>query len=1585
MDKEFHHRVERGSSKELEESYKVPVLFEKVMDYLRAQLPGMPQVAELVNIVRTLLHPGNIPVFRRVGVRMLLIWIREEKSCLPELITFFASCVQLRAFVETDADADAEAEAEIEPGPHQGPLDEKKKKRTRIELDQPDFPLAMANEPPLLAAHISVTAKEQATIMVTEILNFMTFDGKADRRSTEHLLGLFREHYLRLIYPHVCATHDLVKKPIPEGVGLVDGCPGALQSVMMRYFAMWTMQQTEMLASHAPSYLPSSGSLPVAAFLLPELLMNNRDDLALLHEVLRQSLLLPYGYKPVIKVALSMLRSWVFTTRERRPIFLQVAPTHRPTMQLIEEKGIPAEAVLDHYLMGYMTLIELLFDADRVSATYKDEQLELYKEGLFFLRGLLMKAFFTLGSAAKEKLMYTLLSLYKKVLGSPGAHQSPLIPDADVADAFVHLLSETVFGAWIRSETEAPEHWGALGSVLGAATAWTAIMDEWLKTIMVLTNMMCEKYFVDPAAVSEDASTASRKRHICSGTFESENLVSLASSQSLIGRAVSVQLSPASGPAPSPSLTSGHKLGNLPSDGFLAWKELPWCQEHIVFLWRNVLQIFGDIHAINRPDIHEVALRAHVQVFERLLEVRESQPYVWRPLPPIYESANIFFEACELPARAFERSRCLAYSALCRMFIRNKDMEIPDEDQVLIRLYLAILAGLGDKDDPVATVILLSASRILSRPLPGMTMLIPAFLKCIAGFLNNHIPLEKSPTLVPIMRIIQNIAAMSRILPSMMLPRLEAPLAIMSSMPITCAGEIEFSSLRMQAKDFLLMVDMQEYARTDAPTHAVYLSVVNVLLLNELIVPAGRGDSYNESLMDGYLNVLLDHLISNHSPVLPSIIDQFSALAQLYPLFGERLSKQREYLIIQRLLTAIRSASSAADMTAKQQDELTSRMINVLLEWVLAMPHDWFGGQHSLKEQMFSVLEEALRKEDPVAPLPSTRQGPTKRVVVGVKEPVEGNDEDPPTDSSSLCREAAEYALVNLMHHLNHYPPAFGATMLGTVVNEPSLGASTFADDRTLYFALGDSALVAVQQMSGPSLDKDSPHIRVIVRNAAGKFCWDSRAFYETFMHRDCVLFPSDSPAEWIKVGLRDRPSLAPTYSLTTQLPLTIHPHGKDGGEEREKRLHKLPTFQEGVTDLGHEDMLRNLISYLDTEHGEAVSDIIDECVTGRLTSPRKIRADYRDFVVEIERTCQEHMKMETSLCKKYHTAVSHETMTGDCDHVKAKPKVHSQAMRATPYEHCRHFLVNLGFLSPTVGTVTNANPRSSSENLDAQVHIAMPLKVLGKTSGMLRDMKGLDKKPARELVRVAVLYVGPGQEDELTVLRNGPEDISEAYGAFLETLGWRVDLRTHPGYAGGLEVDNVLDHQALYYCTATLECVFHEAASLVMGSEEDDPQIVAKKRHLSNDHVQIIWNEHNRDYRPHPRGDYGNVVIVVTPLPHIRLFSISIFRDAQVSSFGPLFDGALLPAAILGPLLRTTAINAHRAALAALGRRNRNALAQRAQDIQMIVKRHAHNGWTLDQFLRHVMFGGDMVAAVGSTEMVTESSENLAKLQLNE
>jgi len=68
-----------------------------------------------------------------------------------------------------------------------------------------------------------------------------------------------------------------------------------------------------------------------------------------------------------------------------------------------------------------------------------------------------------------------------------------------------------------------------------------------------------------------------------------------------------------------------------------------------------------------------------------------------------------------------------------------------------------------------------------------------------------------------------------------------------------------------------------------------------------------------------------------------------------------------------------------------------------------------------------------------------------------------------------------------------------------------------------------------------------------------------------------------------------------------------------------------------------------------------------------------------------------------------------------------------------------------------------------------------------------------------------------------------------------------------------------------------------------MMPTDREDVQLVKKKRHLGNDEVNIIWNEHYRPFDPNAiPSEVTEAYIIVTPLPN-KLFGIELNVKREV------------------------------------------------------------------------------------------------------
>jgi len=238
---------------------------------------------------------------------------------------------------------------------------------------------------------------------------------------------------------------------------------------------------------------------------------------------------------------------------------------------------------------------------------------------------------------------------------------------------------------------------------------------------------------------------------------------------------------------------------------------------------------------------------------------------------------------------------------------------------------------------------------------------------------------------------------------------------------------------------------------------------------------------------------------------------------------------------------------------------------------------------------------------------------------------------------------------------------------------------------------------------------------------------------------------------------------------------------------------------------------------------------------------------------------------------------------------------------------------------------------------------------ILKPTPGLIRELKNLDNRPCRETHKIAIFYIGPGQEDKMSIMSNTAG--SKMFEEFVSGMAWEVDLATHSGFIGGLERNLSTGNSAPYFATHNLEIIFH--VSTRMPLSEGESSIITKVRHLGNDEVHIVWSEHSRDFR---RGiinmEFGDVIIIIYPLPN-GLFKIKIDRKPDVPPFGPLFDGAIVDGKMLPYLVRSTAVNGGRAKRSTMPLYERN-YEERGRYIDQILQRHVERT-TFEEFAENV------------------------------
>ncbi|RHY40561.1 hypothetical protein DYB34_005665 [Aphanomyces astaci] len=221
-------------------------------------------------------------------------------------------------------------------------------------------------------------------------------------------------------------------------------------------------------------------------------------------------------------------------------------------------------------------------------------------------------------------------------------------------------------------------------------------------------------------------------------------------------------------------------------------------------------------------------------------------------------------------------------------------------------------------------------------------------------------------------------------------------------------------------------------------------------------------------------------------------------------------------------------------------------------------------------------------------------------------------------------------------------------------------------------------------------------------------------------------------------------------------------------------------------------------------------------------------------------------MELNVRICAEtLHVKAS--TTTNTLLHPKATAALSAPSpstTRLAPLDMCRLFLGHVGILPNDV----------VASHHDVQL--------LDNGVKLERSLKHLDKAPSRETMKIGVVYVGPNQSTQTEILGN--DRGSPAYERFLRQMGWEVDLSTHRGFVGGLDVNpKSLSNgaTALYFATSTAELIFHVVT--MMPTREADPQQIDKKRHVGNDYVHVVWSDNLLVLFPLQHPTYDGLVLV--------------------------------------------------------------------------------------------------------------------------
>ncbi|XP_049319301.1 ral GTPase-activating protein subunit alpha-2 isoform X3 [Astyanax mexicanus] len=944
-----------------------------------------------------------------------------------------------------------------------------------------------------------------------------------------------------------------------------------------------------------------------------------------------------------------------------------------------------------------------------------------------------------------------------------------------------------------------------------------------------------------------------------------------------------------------------------------------WHADSAFVLWRRILGILGDVNSIRCPRIHAKVFSYLYELWHKLAKIRDNlginvdiQPDLSRTLfiPPLRMLASWLFKATMLPAE-FKSGKLQAYRLICDMMTKHQDV-LPNSD-FLVYLYHVMHKGFtSDDQDVLNTMIRWCSPRFFFLGLPGFTMLVGDFITAAARVLGAdsfEAPRIEAQTLLGSL---------------VCFPSLYQQIPSLQAIP----GTQDIVVGREDIKDYLVNI-LLKTARNEPSEGARCVAICSL----GLWVCEELGQQKIHHQVKDAINVLGVTLKFGNKAVAHVACDIF----QLLICHWQHLQKLEHSLpkrIIEIFVATIAFLLPSAEHSTMEGDKkLMVSLLLCLLDWCMAVPlsillepismiglddsitqkaplldyiyrvlHCCVSGSnlHTQQSHYLLSLADLSTDYDPFLPLGQVKSSEPQPMhsAAGDFGSLLTVAEEKKRRNMELIPLTARMIMMHLVNHLGHHPLSGGPALLHSLVNEnhdnpyvesSELSSEVFKSPNLQLFVFNDSTLVSYLQI--PSEGSSAPprehasEVRVIVRDISGKYSWDGSILYKTLEGTNLHCSSGEEEASFHQHQHHHHTD----RSSTSSRPSSSHTSRCSSAVELEDSV----------------DALDQLLEDLGISSPECLPQP-QQTLNQPAPPPMGMNHDIETAIMEAIHRQTKQEEEEVAWRRSEDPSVR-----------AANQRPPSQQDPKAPFYFCRLLLNDLGM---------NSWDRRKSFHL------------LKKNSKLLRELKNLDSRQCRETHKIAVFYIGEGQEDKYSILSN--TEGSQVYEVFVSGLGWEVDLATHCGFMGGLQRNGSTGTTAPYYATSTVEVIFH--VSTRMPSDSDD-SITKKLRHLGNDEVQIVWSEHTRDYR---RGiiptDFGDVLIIIYPMKN-HMFFIQIMKKPQVPFFGPLFDGAIVTGTLLPSLVRATCINASRAVKSRLTL-YQSFYEERALYLEAIILNHKEN-----------------------------------------
>ncbi|EHK27340.1 uncharacterized protein TRIVIDRAFT_33609 [Trichoderma virens Gv29-8] len=206
------------------------------------------------------------------------------------------------------------------------------------------------------------------------------------------------------------------------------------------------------------------------------------------------------------------------------------------------------------------------------------------------------------------------------------------------------------------------------------------------------------------------------------------------------------------------------------------------------------------------------------------------------------------------------------------------------------------------------------------------------------------------------------------------------------------------------------------------------------------------------------------------------------------------------------------------------------------------------------------------------------------------------------------------------------------------------------------------------------------------------------------------------------------------------------------------------------------------------------------------------------------------------------------------------------------------------------------------------------------------RTIRVFDRLSSLDGHKVGVIYIGEGQTEEAEILANvsGSGDYIE----FLNNLGTLTKLKGANFNTQGLDREHDTDGQYTFcWRDRVTEMVFHVTTQMPTNLERD-PHCVAKKRHIGNDFVNIIFNDSGLPFKFDTFPSQFNCVnIVITPASPAsflatresdseqahkkKFYTVQVMSKPGFPAISPASDTKMVSLKALPAFIRLLALNA--------------------------------------------------------------------------